>query len=185
MFCYNVRCFKRIISYRTKLKLKILNKKGFSLIDMLIYIAILSTVLLTITSLFTLAIQQREKADSISKVNSDLYRTALVISEEVKNADAILNPLVGTTAQEFTSIENTIESRFYVSNGNLYLDKSGQTHQISSNYIVVNSLEVHNLSSTEKDESIQINISYSLRNPNGRTENNYNDSYQFTISLNE
>lgn len=85
-------------------------KRGISLLELLIYIAILSGLMVVISDVFIMLSKGRGQAEAQSEVNSAIRFSAELIKQDVKNASAISAPLLGTPAStlSLTVSGNTI-----------------------------------------------------------------------------
>ncbi|KKU81357.1 MAG: Prepilin-type cleavage/methylation-like protein [Parcubacteria group bacterium GW2011_GWA1_47_8] len=71
---------------------------GMSLLELLIYIAILSGLMVVISDAFIMLAKGRGQAEARSEVNSAVRFAAERIKQDVKNAGAISTPVLGTPA---------------------------------------------------------------------------------------
>ncbi|MBI5400804.1 MAG: hypothetical protein HZB12_01665 [Candidatus Yonathbacteria bacterium] len=79
------------------LKFKIQNS-GMSLLELLLYIAILSGLMVIVANTFVALSKGRGQAEARSEVNSAIRFAAERIKQDVKNASAISTPTLGTPA---------------------------------------------------------------------------------------
>ena len=75
-------------------ELRIMNKKekGFSLLELLIYIALLSILMTVIAGVFISVNRGRGQAEAVSEVNSNLRFAFEKISQDLRFADSVTTP---------------------------------------------------------------------------------------------
>lgn len=73
-------------------------KNGISLLELLIYIAILSGIMVIVSDAFISLSKGRGQAEARSEVNSAIRFAAERIKQDVKNASAVSLPVLGTPA---------------------------------------------------------------------------------------
>lgn len=75
---------------------------GFTLIELLLYVAIVGTLLITVTGFFALTADSRIKNQSISEVNQQGTAVMETITQAIRNASAITAPATGTSSASLT-----------------------------------------------------------------------------------
>lgn len=78
-------------------KLKIQNS-GISLLELLIYIAILSGLMVLVSDAFLSLSKGRGQSEARSEINGAIRFSAERIKQDIKNASAVATPLLGTPA---------------------------------------------------------------------------------------
>lgn len=94
------------------------NKKGFSLLELLIYIAILSILIVVVSQSFIMLTRGRGQAEARSEVNAAVRFATERIKQDLKNATAVSFPLLGAPSVTLraTTTPNTM-IRYDVSSG--------------------------------------------------------------------
>lgn len=72
-------------------------QKGYTLIELLLYVAIVGALLTSVTMFYGSAIEARVKGQSISEVEQQGALAIEYITQTIRNANAILAPDMGTT----------------------------------------------------------------------------------------
>ena len=103
------------------------NKKGFTLVELILYVAIGSIVLLVITSFFQTNLSSRAKIKAISEVDQQGTQIMQTIVQTILNAEDINSPSIGTSASSLSldvvevannpTIFNNISTYIYLSEG--------------------------------------------------------------------
>ncbi|MFZ5559202.1 MAG: hypothetical protein ACOZAL_00150 [Patescibacteria group bacterium] len=166
-------------------RFKKINKWGFTLIELVIYVSIFIILIISIT-LFALTFIEANTKSKIKKdISSAAYSIIKSISYEVKRADdiyvptSIFNSPLGQlslmTSQQIPSGEKIGYIDFYLDNGKVYLKREGQNPQIliSENFKVTK-LEFDHLPSSPDSVRINLTIEYDTSAP----------KYRFSYSLN-
>lgn len=84
--------------------------QGFSLLELLIYIAILSILMVTISQVFIALTRGRGQAEARSEVNSAVRFATERIKQDIKRVSAISSPILGTPSASLraTTTPNTM-----------------------------------------------------------------------------
>lgn len=144
--------------------------KGFSLIELLIYIALL-TIFLTGTTYFTIGlINGQSKTLVEQEVNDNLRNSMRRIEFEIRNAQAINSLTSNTLCLKMANTSHN-PTKIYLSGGKIRIAWGGGSNdcnvmtkdeQLTSNKVTANSLTFTNNGNgtTTKNISFNINISY-------------------------
>ena len=161
-------------------------KKGFTLMEILIYIAILAVIISAVAAFLSWAIQSSNKSKAMREV-LDNARTAMeIMTYEIKEAKGIYTPtststqLSLETTHYLPSGESSSYLDFYLCGNNsatLCLKKESQLAiALTSETVEINNLQFILISPTTTP-SIQINLGINFKNPKSRPE------YQASINL--
>lgn len=82
-------------------------QSGFTLVELLLYVAIVGTLLITITGFFALTASSRIKNQSISEVNQQGAAIMETITQAIRNASAITAPSIGSTGTSLNLVMPT------------------------------------------------------------------------------
>ena len=80
-------------------------KRGFTLIEMLLYMAILSIVILALSSFLFLSYSSRIKATVIAEVEQQGNQTMSIVTQNIRNAQSVTSPISGVSAASLTLSE--------------------------------------------------------------------------------
>src|SRR5689334_13460149 len=75
---------------------------GYTLIELLLYVSILSILLLSVVFFFTMTVESRIKNQSIAEVNDQGTAVMDYMAQTVRNATSISAPSAGTSAAALT-----------------------------------------------------------------------------------
>lgn len=163
------------------------NQQGFSLLELLIYIAILSGFLLVITNLFFTVSTSSAREEARAEVRQNLRFASHRIANEVRSAREIVSATLpdggAGNVLDVKIVDGTI-TRFNVSNGVLQRTQNfglpGETAEsiTTDNVAVSISPEIFN----RIGSTIQINLKIDY-NDNGREDYKFFESVKTTVSL--
>lgn len=123
----------------SKLKLNI-KKKSFTIIELLIFMGILSIILYVLTDIFVSSLKVKTQSESQASLQQDSRYILAKLMYDINRATAINNPSLG---QESDTLEIIINSNIYtytINNGNLLL-----TNDLGSNILNGYNTQLSNL----------------------------------------
>lgn len=161
------------------------NKKGFTLIEVIIYVAILGIIVVSFVS-FVLAISSvRNKSYVVSEVNSNLRIAMDLISQKIRSAEAVTSPLSGavSTSLELDMPNPEPTTVFALQDGVLHLTEDIITENMITNpEINITELKFTNLGASGKRDSLRIEMAAEYRNAGSR-DFQYSNSLKTTVNL--
>ena len=164
------------------MNLSILNNKGFSLLELLIYIAILSGLMIIIVNLFFMISLNSSKQDARIEVQQNSQFAINEITNQMKNYDAdiiIITP--ANSGDDGNILEITTNGsyiKYDISSGILRKTINASTKNITSDNVIV---ETTNPIFKRINNTIQINLKISY-NDKGIPSSIYSSSTKTTIS---
>ncbi len=150
-------------------------KTGFSLLETIIYIALLVMIIIVVSELFLWMIRSQVKTRAIQETTDNARRAMEVISQEVRSAETIYLPtslfdsdlgqLSLKTTKYLPSGETTAYIDFYLCHSQLCLKKEG----LLSSALTSDKVEVKKLKFTRVKTgnlpSVEISLEVSFKNP--------------------
>lgn len=109
-------------------------QKGFTIIELIIYIGLFSTVLIILTQIITSTLNLQLENQTISTVEQDSRYILNRLNYDIPRATSITLPSVYGTAGKQTELQVTINgviNRYYLNGGNLMLDYSGNSIRLN------------------------------------------------------
>lgn len=166
---------------------KIRGNKGFSLLELLIYIGILSGFLTIIVSLFFMISVNSAKEEARIEVQQNLQFAISQITNEIcfsENATTINNPVSSVPENILNYTVNSIVTEFRVVDGVLKKIEdlggpSENTKDITSDNVIINITGPKIFARI--GDTIQINLEISYNN-NGRPSHEFSQKIQTTVS---
>jgi type II secretory pathway pseudopilin PulG len=118
------------------------SKKGFSLIELVIYLGLVSVLLLVLTETFSLIIQARLDAQSTSSVEENANYILAKLSYDFNRASAINSPSsygVATSSAQF--VIGGVNYTYSLNNGTLQLVNDSGTNTLNSITTTISNLQ--------------------------------------------
>ncbi|MFA6354852.1 MAG: type II secretion system protein [Candidatus Paceibacterota bacterium] len=163
------------------------NKKGFTLVEILIYVVIFSILVTAMVSFGSSMTSARLKNQMTLEVNDQGAKVMKIIVDAIQNAHSVNSPTIASSASSLsvvTEIPSTSPTVFYESSGILYTTEGGmQPIALTNNKVVVSNLLFSNFSHPDTPDIIK--VSFTLGN---NTEGNslggmYSFSFNGSASL--
>ena len=162
---------------------------GFTLIETLVYIGILSIVVTVIFSFLVWSVRSATKIKVMRETSDNARRAMEIMVYEIKEARNIYTPTSTSTQLSLKTIhylptgENTTYIDFYICGTQLCLKKESQSPiALTSDNVEVNNL-VFTPVVTGQIPSVQIELKINYKNPSGRPEYQASADLKSTASL--
>lgn len=164
------------------------SQKGFSLLEMLLYVAISSIILLSLSFFLIFLLGSRLKNQSITDVNQQGIQIMQLITQTIRNARTIDSPSIGATSSSIsmTMFDSLVSPTvFDISSGTVRIKEgSGVVIPLTNSHVTISSLVFQNISSTSStDRIIRISFTIDHNNPNGRNENVFSKTFTGSATL--
>lgn len=157
------------------------NQAGYTLIELLLYIVVISTLLTSITYFFGITIEARAKNQTIAEVNDQGALAMDYITQTIRNASSITTPAPAGSAASLTLVVPTgslSPTIFDLSGTTLRVKEgTGAAIPLTSNDIRVTGLTFRNLTRPSTPGNVQITLTLSHVNPSNRNEYDYQKTF--------
>ncbi|MFA6307251.1 MAG: prepilin-type N-terminal cleavage/methylation domain-containing protein [Patescibacteria group bacterium] len=167
--------------------MSILNKKGFTLVELIIYISLASLILLAITGFFQLHIASRVKNKTITEVEQQGVQILNLISQYVVNASAIDSPATGVSSSNLSLQMPTVASNptiFSFSGGNLYITEGASSPVVlNSSSVEITNINFTNLSKSNTPGIIRVEFTLDYVSNSSRPEFKWSKTFYTSVSL--
>jgi Tfp pilus assembly protein PilW len=167
------------------MRINLLNKKykkGFSLVETIVYIAIFSIFITGTVSFMSGVSASRLNNQMVLEINDQGSKVMKTITQSLRNASQVNSPTIGNTALNLsltTSLATTSPTVFSEIAGVLYMTEgSGSAIALTNNKVVVSGLLFSNLSRPSTTNIIK--ISFTLTSINASTSPS--GQYSFTFN---
>lgn len=163
------------------------SKPGFSLLEIILYTALASFILVALTLFLGSILEARIKNQTIAEVEQQGIQIMQQITQDIRNAGIINSPSQGISSS-FLSIDGTVPANNpavfdLADNAVTVREGFGQTIRMTSQRIIASNLTFQNLSRTGTPGIIRISFTLSNVNPNGRNEYEYTKTFSTSVSL--
>ena len=164
------------------------SQKGFTLVELVLYVSICSILLLTISSFLSFLLGARVRSQAITEVNQQGFQIMSLITQTIRNGRSIQAPGIGTSSSTLSiTTGNTVlnPTIFDVSSTTLRVKEGSKTPvSLSNSRVKVSALIFQNVSSGSSTEKI-IRISFTIDSVNqgGRSEYSFTKSFSGSATL--
>lgn len=163
------------------------SSKGFTLIEFILYISLLSILLLALSGFYGLVLRSRVKAQTIAEVEQSGVQIVQIISQSIRNASAINSPTTGNNATSLSlAVVNAGQSPtiFNLSGGVVQIKEGVATAiDLSNNRVTVSNLIFYNLSRASTPGIISFQFTVSKINASGRNELDFSKIFYASAAL--
>ena len=160
---------------------------GYTLIELLLYVTIVSTLLIAMSLFFGMSADARIKNQSIAEVEQQGTATMEYITQTLRGATSISVPAIGATGASLTAVVPTgslSPTIFDLSGGSIRIKEgAGTAIPLTNNLVTVTSLTFSNLSRSGTVEMVQISFTVSRTNTTGRNEYSYEKTFTSSVAL--
>lgn len=162
-------------------------KSGFTLVEILLYVSIIS-VMLTVLSVFMFSVlQSRTKFQTISEVDQQGIQVAQIITQTIRNAKSITVPAQGVSGSSLTlGFDDSAKNpTVFNSNGVNIQIKEGinSIFPLANAKITISGLSFANVSKTNTPGIVKFQFTLTYVNPSGRNEYDYSKTFFGSASL--
>lgn len=161
--------------------------RGTSLVEIILYVGLTATILLGISSLIASTLSTRVKSQTVSEVDSQGLMAMQIITQSIRNAQAINSPIGGATSSTLSlrmssalidpTIYNLATGAIRVSEG------VGQPISLTNPRVVASELIFYNYSRPGTPGIIQIRLTLTYLNPQNTNEYDYSKTFISSAGL--
>jgi len=162
--------------------------KAYTLVEVLIYVGLTSTLMIVIVSLVTFLLQNRVKSQTINEVESQGTILMQQITKMISNARGIDSPASGTSANSLTlDVYNSSNDPtvIFLNGSELQITEGVQAPiTLTSNKVSLNQVSFTNSGAATTNGSVKITFTLSYNNPGNLQEFNYQQIFYGSASIN-
>ena len=163
------------------------SQKGYTLIELLLYVSIVGTLLTTIVLFFGVATDARLKNQAISEVNQQGQFAMDVITAALRDADGITTPAAaasGASATVTNSVAALNPTIINLSGTSLQIKEGAAAAvALTGSKVEVSNLTFRNLTRAGTPGSIQVSFTLARANDTGRAGLDYQQTFTTTVSI--
>lgn len=161
------------------------HQQGYTLIELLLYVAIVGSLLTGVVAFFGVVVDARVKNQSVTEVNEQGSFALDYVAQTIRNASSITSPTIGTTASALTVVVPTASlspTIFSLSSGVLQVKEgTAAAVNLTGSKVQVTAFSVKNLSRASTPGLVQISLT--LNRPTSSAGNSYDYPRTFTTSV--
>lgn len=162
-------------------------KKGFTLMELLLYVGIASIMLFIISLLLSTLLQSRIKNQSIIEVEQQGQFVIQQITQALRNGKEVSNPQFQEEDASLSLITYSVDESptlFYIDEGIIYIKEgSDEAIPLTNSRIQASNLSFSNLTHVDSPEFIRISFTLGHDNPQDRTEYDFSRTFFASASL--
>lgn len=164
-----------------------MKNKGFTLVELIIYIAIIGTIFIVMTGFLWNVILGNIKETAYQEIQQNSRFAMIKITQEIKKATGINIPLPGNSANSLSlvmAVPHLNPTVFDVVGGKLRITQGiSGPYELTSDQVIVSNLQFDNLSYPDTPGTIRIEMIVDHINPGARAEYEASISLRSSISL--
>lgn len=155
--------------------------KGFTLVELLLYISIVSVVILVMSGVFYLVLQARVKNQTVAEVEQTGAQVMQQVTQTIRNANAVNSPSPGNTAASISlSVVDAAKdpTTFDLSSASIRIaEGTSPSVALTSSRLSASNLTFQNLARAGTADTIRIQFTLSHINPQGQNEYQYQQTF--------
>lgn len=167
--------------------LKLKNKKGFTILELLLYIGIVSIMIMAISGFIQMIFFARVKNQTIAEVEQQGMQVTQAITQAVRNASAINSPVVGASGSTLSiaTYSGAKNPTLFDLSGSILQTKEGAGAYIplTSSRVLVSGLSFRNLSLAGTPGTVQVQFTVTHVNAGNKNEFNYSKTFYATANI--
>lgn len=161
--------------------------RGFTMIELLLYAALASVILGSISGMYSPFSSARIKQQTISEVEQQGTQVLQMITQTIRNAKTITTPSIGASGASLVLadyVSGSNPTTFDLSSGVLRICQGASCTPVplTSSNVTVSALSFNNLSYATTPGIITIQFVITYTNPSGRNEYAYTKTFYATAS---
>jgi prepilin-type N-terminal cleavage/methylation domain-containing protein len=131
-------------------------KRGFTLVELLVYMALMSIFILVLLDIFTITLNTKLASESTSALSQDSRYILSKLSYDVNNADSITSPSLGSTSASLQLVASGSAVTYASNSGNLVKTVSGVSMNMNSIDTKLDSISFKNIGNPGGKPTIQV-----------------------------
>jgi type II secretory pathway pseudopilin PulG len=153
--------------------------QGFTLLELVLYVAIAAVVLGAISSLIFILWQARIKNKVVSEVEQQGMFAIKYLTNVIKQADTVLIPTQANLSSNLELVSSSFgQVNIFEDNGRLaVVENNGNTSFLTGENVIVKNLSFSNFSRPQTSGLIGINFSLENKSSSVRFEYNYQSNF--------
>jgi type II secretory pathway pseudopilin PulG len=163
------------------------NRGGFTLVELLLYAAMLSIIIFSVGIFLNLTLQSRTKNQVIAEVEQQGILAMQRMMQVVRNSNLINSPATGASGSTLSvnmpqaALSPTV---FALSGGAVTITEgTGATVSLTNNLVSVTGLTFTNVSRASTPGTVRVQFTITYINNSGRNEYDYSKTFDSDASL--
>ncbi len=164
-----------------------LTRRGFTFIELLLYVAIVALLLVMVINLFFGLGHARMKQQTVAEVEQQGYAAVAQMTQAIRNAKTVSSPTASTASSSLTLstyTATTSPTTFDLASSSLRVTEGTSTSvYLTSPQVVVTNLSFTNLTASTTEGSVRIQFTISHATSSSRYDSNYSTTFYATASV--
>ncbi len=164
-----------------------INRQGFTLIELIIYVAIASVMFMAISSFAFILLRSRIRSQVITEVEQQGAYVMQIITQTIRNAEGINSPTQGGSNSSLSlnvSGSSNDPTVFDVSGSTLWISEGGGAPlKLTNSRLIVSDFLAQNLSRTNTPGIIKIQFDLKYNSQAEKAELDYSKTFYGSASL--
>lgn len=164
-----------------------MKEKGYTLLELLLYMVIVSVLLASVTAFFGATADARFKNQTISEINDQGQSIMDYMTQTIRNATSITTPAAAASGASLTLVVPTgsLSPTVFSLSGTTLQVKEGAAAAIAltNNDVRITSLTFTNLTRSGTSGNVQISFTLSYVNPNSHNEFDYQKTFTSSAEI--
>jgi len=162
-------------------------RRGFTLLEIILYVGISSTILLLAVLFFSSIFSSRIKSQTITDLDEQGLQVMQVILQTIRNAEGINSPVPGNSSSVLSldALDPADDPTIIDVFGGEIKIKEGVASAVAltNSKVIVSELRFENFSRTLTPGSISVSFSLDYINPENKNELDYSSNFYGSASL--
>lgn len=164
-----------------------IDKKGFTMIEMLLYLGLITMILVAVSAFFSVLMEARIKNQTIVEVDSQGVQIMQAITQAARNSNEINSPARGSaaTALSLASEDSSKNSTIIGLNGqNVYIQEGSQGQVLLNNsQVKISNFSFANFSRANTNGIVSVSFTVTYNNSTGKNEYDFSKTFYGSAAL--
>ena len=160
---------------------------GFSLIEVLFYVSMLSVFILVLSTFWGTLQDVQLKGRAMNTVSTEAAFMLNRITQAIRNASSISSPVAANSASSLTLASSTPASNptiFDLNNGNVRISSGSSPYtNLNSPWVTITNLTFSNLTGANAKGVVRIQMTVSYKNLDNTANQNYVQTFYATAAI--
>lgn len=132
--------------------------KGFSLVELIIYMGLMTTFLVVLLDVFTTSLSTRLSSEATSVLAMDSRFIFSKLAYDIQNADSVLLPATGSSGTTLRLVKNSVTYTYSSSSGKLVVDDGSGGVSLNGSDTDLTGLIFQNVGATGTEPMIKYSV---------------------------
>lgn len=154
---------------------------GYSIVEIIIYIGMLSVFIVVLTGIFISTIDIKLESESISDIEQDGRYIIAKLAYDINRAQSISSPSLGTSDNTLQITVNGVNESFTLNNGKIQITKNNTTDDLNGFNSSISNLTFQRLGNASGKNNVK--ISFTISSITQRSKGPETKIFQTTVGI--